>query len=366
MHYAITRRKIISTPKFTIRSTGISQASVIEALISIKFLYQSGMSLNEAVIGAAYSSSSSKLQAVLTDIHDEMEDAVLFSEGLARYPALFPPYLIAVVQGAEETGDLSGALGEIIEHLQWSEAIHSKIQRALRYPLLLLIMIAFVSLLIMNVIVPQMVAYLDAVSMNVPAMTSSFFAFSSFLHDYGVYIVGIPFFTWIVFTVLRQAFLPFAWLTDFLILKAPVIGLFVRQADTVRFTSVLSDLLKYSIHAEKAMIMAGNAVTNHDLKRRVQKGVVYIQSGMSISDAFHKMNFLAPDMMRHIEIAEEHGHIEKSLRQVASFQAERLRNKIEQITSFIEPSLAVIMSLLILWISLAITAPIYEGIGLIN
>src|SRR5690606_27700841 len=82
-------------------------------------------------------SSSKNLKAVLTDIHDRVEDGATLAEAMARHPKVFGELPVSMVRAGGEGGFLEEALERVAQFTEDFEDLKARTAGALAYPMFL-------------------------------------------------------------------------------------------------------------------------------------------------------------------------------------------------------------------------------------
>jgi type IV pilus assembly protein PilC len=85
-----------------------------------------------------------------------------------------------------------------------------------------------------------------------------------------------------------------------------------------------------------------------------------IADGKNLSDSFAATGLFPPLILRMIRVGESTGSLEKSLENVAYFYTRDVKESIERLQSMIEPTMTVILGLIIGWVMMSVLGPIYD------
>src|SRR3989338_6970756 len=84
-------------------------------------------------------SENPAFKSVLAKVHAEIKEGTSFSETLKKFPKIFPPLYVAMVNSGESSGNLHEVLLRIADYRQKQEAIMTRVRSALAYPILMTI-----------------------------------------------------------------------------------------------------------------------------------------------------------------------------------------------------------------------------------
>ena len=96
-----------------------------------------------------------RMQTLIMDIKAEVEAGNSLADSLAKHPLIFDDLYVNLVRAGEAAGILEDLLNKIATYKEKTEAIKSKIKKALFYPIAVLVMAFVVSAVLMIFVIPQ-------------------------------------------------------------------------------------------------------------------------------------------------------------------------------------------------------------------
>src|SRR3989338_2068595 len=100
---------------------------------------KSGVPILRGLSIIAEQSENPAFKSVLAKVHAEIKEGTSFSETLKKFPKIFPPLYVAMVNSGESSGNLHEVLLRIADYRQKQEAIMTRVRSALAYPILMTI-----------------------------------------------------------------------------------------------------------------------------------------------------------------------------------------------------------------------------------
>ena len=150
---------------------------------------------------------------------------------------------------------------------------------------------------------------------------------------------------------------------DALKLRLPLIGPILRKIILSRFASVFALMYSSGITILDAMRnseeTAGNAVIQEGLRAAGQQ----IGEGKTVTAAFQEVGLFPPLVVRMLRVGESTGALDTALANVSYFYNREVREGIAKVQVMIEPTLTVIMGILLGWVMLSVLGPIYDVIS---
>ena len=91
-----------------------------------------------------------------------------------------------------------------------------------------------------------------------------------------------------------------------------------------------------------------------------------IVEGQNVTTAFQSVDFFPPLVIRMLRVGESTGALDDALRNVSYFYNRDVKESVEKFQQLIEPTLTVLLGLLLGWIMLSVLSPVYDVISKIK
>jgi len=311
---------------------------------------------------------------MMSEIHRDVRDGSSLSEAMGKHPKIFKPLYISLIKAGEDTGDLTSSYLQLEHYLKWVDAMQAKVKKATRYPMIVTLVVILVVIFMMSVVVPQIVGFLKYLDIELPWFTIWLIATSNFFVQAQFHILGLPVYgTFIVLIVPCLAFATLfgvrrsseqaAYKLDSFYLGMPVAGTLIRKITIARYAQTFSALFASGIDVIKALKSARNTVTNLVLLDAMESVESYVQSGSTLSDSLNASGEFPSMVVRMVKIGEESGQLSSVLDQVAEFYTKDVDEAIDALIEMIQPTLTIILALIIVWIAAGSLGPIYINLG---
>lgn len=300
------------------------------------------------------------LKEAVADIKNMVNEGATFYSSLNKHPKIFTTLYVSMCEAGEMSGTLDTILIRLAEFTEAQAALRSKIKSAMLYPIIMMVVtLGLLGFLFVYLIPKMVVVFESAPELVLPWYTQAIINASDFMVSYW-YIVLI------VFAVIFFVFNNWKktpdgqvqW--DSIILKLPLIGPLNRTVTISRFTRTLSTLLAGGVDMLTSMGIVRNVVDNEVIAKSIDEARNNISEGESIANPLKKSNQFPPLVIHMINVGEKTGELETMLLQVSEAYDFQVKNKVDGLTSIIEPVMIVIMGAVIGIIVLAIMVPMFE------
>lgn len=327
-------------------------------------LLRAGIPILQSISMLRKRAASAGLRAVLGDVEDAIRGGAALSAAFAAQGAIFPRIYTASILAGERSGALDEVLSRYVAYMRRNVQIRRKIRGALAYPTFLLIasagMVSFLSVYV----VPRMSELFQGLNANskLPTITVIVVGISSVLSKNIIWIAPLVIIGATAFFLWSRT--PNGRLTiDRTALKIPLIGRLLIQVSIAQATRSLATLLAGGITLVESWEIAGESITNRELRRKSTEIVPMVREGRSFTDSLEAAGWIPELALDMIGIGERSGSLREMLDEVAAFYDAESEVKLEQLTTTLEPAILVVMGGVVITILLAIYLPIIQSIS---
>lgn len=321
---------------------------------------KAGIPLASCLNALVEQSEQDALKRVLSSIRQKVTEGSSLAAAMADHPKVFSPLYINMIRAGESSGNLDLVLLRLADFLEDQSKLRSQVQSAMIYPILMIIVSAGVVGFMMAVVVPRITEIYSDQGQTLPFVTRTLIGISSFFSSWKVLILiavvggGIYWFrNWKATETGKEA-----W--DTYILKVPVVGPLVRMIAMARFSRTMATLLSSGVQLLAALDIVKNILGNTVLVRVVEQARLNIREGESIAIPLKRSGEFPPMLTHMIAIGEQTGALEEMLDNVADSYEQQVENKLQGLTSILEPMMIVVMGGVVGIIVFAIIQPILQ------
>jgi len=332
------------------------------ALLSrqIATMLSAGVSLIQTIEMIASGHANKTMRTLLGEIGASVSAGNPLSATLRKYPDYFDDLYCDLVETGEQSGALETIYDRIAIYKEKSEALKSKIKKAMFYPIAVVVVAFIVTTILLIFVVPQFEEIFSSFGAELPAFTQFVLGISRGMQDYGLIIAGVIFAAGTLFARAHKKSLKLRDAVDKKILKIPVIGDILIKASVARFTRTLATTFAAGVPLmgalDSAAGAAGNAVFRDAIlfvKKEVSAGIP-MNVGMRSTSVFPEM------VVQMIAIGEEAGAVDEMLSKVATIYEAEVDDMVDGLTSLLEPMIMAVLGVVIGGLIVAMYLPIFE------
>ncbi|MGN0845423.1 MAG: type II secretion system F family protein [Kiritimatiellia bacterium] len=318
-------------------------------------LLEGGMTLGNALHALARrSGEETGSSQVISSLCETIVGGESFSDALSRYPKIFTPVYVNMVRAGEASGAMIDVLRRLVAYDERSRAMRSKVQAAMVYPCIVLIMGVVVAIIVMTYILPKFKTIFDSIGPNgLPPMTRALLGINDWFKAYWVLILcllagGIAAFRhWISMPSGRLH-----W--DRFKLRAPLLKGIVACSVYVNFSSTLESLLRNGVPILKALSITSQTVGNAVIGSELSNARDRVTDGTTISGPLAQGGAFPPMIIDMLSIGERTGDMPSALSHITKRYEGELEKNITIFTTALEPIMIFIVAMIIGFIAVAI------------
>ncbi|MGH1376468.1 MAG: type II secretion system F family protein [Alphaproteobacteria bacterium] len=347
---------------------------LIQFFIHMEQMQSAGVPMLDALSDIRDGAENDQMRDIMSEVHRDVRDGAALSEAMEKHPKVFKSLFISLIKAGEDSGDLTSAYMQLVSYLKWMDEIQSKIKKATRYPMVVTVVVILTVVFMMSVVVPQIVGFLNYLDIPLPWFSRWLIATSNFFVEPQFSLIGIPIYGTIIVLVTpvlifgsiwgaRKLSDDIAYQFDSMYLRLPVVGNIIRKITIARYAQTFGALFASGIDVISALRSSRNTVSNLALEDAMEGVEIYVQSGSPLSDALNASGEFPSMVVRMVKIGEESGKLTEVLDQVASFYTKDVDDAIDALIEMIQPTLTIILALIIVWIAAGSLGPIYINLG---
>lgn len=322
-------------------------------------LLRAGVPILRALHGLQETQTNPAMRHVMRDVRESLEGGRELSAGLARHPAVFSPFYLAMVKVGELTGRLDEVFLRLFRHLEFERYMREQVKAALRYPLfVILTMIA--ALVVVNIfVIPAFAKVFQSFGAQLPLPTRLLLGFSNFMVNWWPYLLTamlgfiIMFRFWVSTAQGRHT-----W--EAIALRLPVAGKILHKIALARFARSFSLAMRSGVPVVQALANAALTVDNSYISRRLESMREAIERGESIQRAALGIGIFTPVVLQMIAVGEESGAIDELTEEVGQMYQQEVEYELKTLSQQIEPILIIALGALVLILALGVFLPMWD------
>jgi len=346
------------TPYVRLRRSRVSNTELMHLSRQLSAFLKAGIPILEALELLGEDSANVRLREVLGAVADSVRSGETLSESIDAHPSVFPISYRTMLRSAELTGQLDTVLDQLSGYLERDVEAQQKIRAALAYPAIVAGLSVVTIMIITIFVLPRFKLFFDSLRRELPLPTRILITLTGTLTKIWPYLLA--------FLVLAAIGYVAAVRTDAgrlrkdaLVLRVPVIGDIVRYSVVERFCRILATMVTAGVPMPEAMTVASVGVGNAVYEAALLKARERMLEGQGIARPLAASGVFPTAATQMLRVGESTGSLDEQLVTAARFYERELDYKIKRFTTLIEPTVIIIVGLVVGFVAVALISAMY-------
>lgn len=330
-----------------------------ELMHQLATLLQAGLTLSDGLILLAEQHPSPQWQALLRDTAHQLAQGHALSTVLKQWPEAFSPLYSAMVHAGEITGKLDYCCFHLARQQQQQQELSQKVKKALRYPLIILLLAVVVVFGMSAFVLPEFAAIYRTFNTPLPVLTVAVMAIS------GAAQQALPFLA--IATVLLFFLRPLlkrspGWqlLRPRLLLKIPVFSPLIRGQMLSQIYTVQALTQHAGIPFLQGLTSVEETLSCPWWRAVIREISESVSAGSAIWQAMEKSPVFTPLCKQLIRTGEVSGSLDKMLENLADYHSKQTHEQAENLATLLEPVMLLVTGIIIGTLVVAMYLPIFH------
>ena len=367
--YQVVSLKVV-TPffdreKLFSRFSRMKSREIIMFSRQLALLLESGTDIVTSLELLQNQTTNRTLKNVIGNVASDIRGGSSLSTALSKHPRAFPEIYYRSIAAGEQSGNLEIVLRQMADYLERGALTQKKIQSALTYPIMLLVVTIIVVGILIIFVLPSFVNLYSAFGAKLPAVTRMVLDLGEWLTHYGLYLIlGVVAVFALGYIYSRTP--TGKYQIDKLMLTLPVIGRINQLSELSRCCRTMALLFKVGLPLPEIMAMALRGSSN----RVVVEALTVIQQelirGEGLSKPMAKRKLFLPLMVQMVGVGEETGNLDNTLTTVAQSYEVEADDRTSTAVGLLQPALIVIIAVVVGFVVVALISAMYSIYGQVN
>ena len=354
--------KVKKKPKdlFSPRKVAIKPADIAVFSRMLATMMTAGVPLMQSmqIIGEGHENPS--MQELILSIKADVESGTSLALSLAKFPLYFDDLYVSLVEAGEQSGTLESLLSEIATYKEKTEALKSKIKKAMVYPLAIIVVAFIVTAILMVVVIPEFEALFNGLGAELPALTQFIITISQFFQQWWLLLFATIIGSIYGFLAAKKRSRKIQHAFDRILLKLPVIGDVLRKGAIARFSRTFSTMFKAGVPLVEALASVAGATGNIVFSEATLIIRDEVSTGTQVNVAMKNSNLFPNMVIQMTAIGEESGALDSMLAKIADFYEQEVDDAVDNMTALMEPLIMAFLGVVIGTLVIAMYLPIFK------
>ncbi|XQE67844.1 type II secretion system F family protein [Pseudomonas sp. P3C3] len=300
------------------------------------------------------------MRKLVDDVKQDVAAGNSLASALRKRPLYFDDLYCNLVESGEQSGALETLLDRVATYKEKTEALKSKIKKAMNYPIAVIVVALVVSAILLIKVVPQFQSVFANFGAELPAFTLMVVGLSESLQEWWfVVLLAIAGTVYGLSTIHKRSENFRNWV-DRLMLKAPIIGKIIYMSSVARYARTLATTFAAGVPLVDALDSVAGATGNVVFRSAVHKIKQDVSTGMQLNFSMRSTNVFPAMALQMTAIGEESGALDDMLDKVATHYESEVDNMVDGLTALMEPMIMAVLGVLVGGLVIAMYLPIFQ------
>lgn len=338
---------------------GTTLKSVVVFTRQMSDLTEAAVPILKSLQVVSHQLRDSDFKGVVEGICQLVTDGSSFSDALAHYPQVFPPFYVPMVRAAEAGGQMEKILNRLADHLEKDQETRGKIKSSLAYPLLILVVGFGTVFVLLTFVIPRLSVMFDDLDQRMPLPTVILMNTSGFFMAYGWIVLGAAAAAGMYGRRWVNSEKGRLWFDAFK-LRIPFLKDFITIVEVGHFARTLGTLLESGVTITSALNAVHPTMNNKVLQSEVQRISQAVSEGSTLKAAFERSAFFPEMVVNMVLVGEESGRLERGLYKVADVFERQTDEIVKTMLSLLGPLVLVVIVSIVGFAVIAMLLPIFQ------
>ena len=304
-----------------------------------------------------------KFAEILNVIHRDVQKGIYLHESMKKYPDFFDQTIINIIAVGELSGQLPTVVDQTIKLLEQRQKLSQQLLTATLYPLFILSTIGALGLVVTFFVLPKLIPLFSSLEVSLPFSTRLLLGIAELITEHPLSLVAFAIFVFFaiakfITSVKLKAF------RDKLVIKLPFIGKTIRNSIILNQLHDLVTLIRSNVDLYSAVVSVTKTTNNTGYYNVLKKIATNLKAGGTFAQNLNQFPDHYPQTITNIiQVGESNGKLKESLDTTVDRLEQELNSQIKNLTIALEPLLLILVGLVMLFVAVAITTPIYRLTG---
>ncbi len=319
-------------------------------------MISSGVSAIQGITMMLDESEGGEEKELLTDMEKVVGETGSLSKAIDE-SEVFPDYFVEMAKMGEQTGKMDSVLTNLASHYFREMAISSAIRSAVTYPLMMVAMMLVIIIVLVTEIMPVFDRVFKQLGGTMDGLSAGFLAVGKFMKSNGIILLLILLALVVLCIIINKT----TWgknRRNAILYKSKRFKSIHSKIATSRFASAMAMTLSSGMDVMQALDVSGNIVEAPEFEQKVEKCKDSFAETMDIGKAFSLSGIFGGLYGRMAILGAKTGNMETVLEKVATTYQEQADEEINDLIAVVEPTLVIILSVIVGIILLSVMLPL--------
>ncbi len=334
----------------------LSNAEIASFCNQTALLFQAGITPAESISILLSDVKSEKGRELLSAILNICRQGEPFHKALSQ-TGVFPDYVLHTIALGEESGNLDVCMQSLAAYYEKEEAISENVKSAITYPLLMIVMMMVVIFVLISKVVPIFNQVFIELGSEMTGFAASLLHLGESLNRYSVIllaVLGICFLLCFLAAKTASGRKAAARLLN----RLPFTKSLYESIACQRFAGGMALCLSSGMDTFTSLDMVSQLVGNREMQEKIAACKEALHTGSNLAEALTSSAIFNHLYSQMVAVGFRSGNVDVVLSKIADSYEQRSDKKMQSLISILEPTLVIILSIIVGMILLSVILPL--------
>ena len=319
-------------------------------------IIQAGITPAEGMNILIHDTISSSGKALLESISDNCRKGLHFNQSVAE-TGVFPDYVVNLIALGEESGNLDNVLASLADYYEREEDMADSIRSAITYPLIMIAMMFLIIIVLVVKVLPIFKQVFDQLGTQMSPLATRLMSLGSSLSKYAV-VLTIVLFCIVIIAIILYKIPTTNKKIHNLLTKLPITRDFYNNMASGRFASGMFLSFSSGMDTFHSLDMISQLVENESMQKKIELVRNEVQNRSTMPEALATAQVFSNLYSRMIAVGFTSGSVDVVMKQIAEHYENATEKQLRRMVAIIEPTLVIVLSLIVGVILLSVLLPL--------
>lgn len=322
----------------------------------IAMILKSGISSTEGIAIMMEDTDKNDEKQLLTTIYNTLTQTGNLHESLLETHA-FPDYMLSMVDIGERTGRLDEVMSSLADYYEKEAGLAQTIKNAITYPCIMIFMMLAVILILITKVMPVFDQVFTQLGTHMSGPSRVILNIGTFLNTHSIVLIIIV----VALIACAVVLIKTKAGQNLLGRLAAHFGgnrNLSEKISAYRFAGGMALTLSSGLTPEECLSLASSLIEDGAYKEKIKACQTAVENGEDLYQSLLSCGVFSGVYTRMAAIAARTGMMEEMMQKIAAHFEEEIDQKISRILAIIEPTLVIILSVIVGIILLSVMLPL--------
>lgn len=319
-------------------------------------LFQAGITPAESMSIMLSDSKADTAKELLSTIRDICRQGDSFARAL-RKTGVFPEYVLHMIALGEESGHLDDVMQSLADYYDREQSIAEGVRNAIRYPFIMIAVMMLVIFVLLGKVMPIFNQVFIQLGSEMTGISATLLHLGNTLNRYSILVIAILL-ALVVLYFLATKTKSGRKISKRILSSFPLTRGFYQKLAAGRFANGMALTISSGMDTFSSLDMVAEIVEHKGMQAKIAECKKALKAGANFSEALSGSGIFSNLYARMISIGFKTGSIDIVMQKIADNYDRETEKKLHSIISILEPTLVIVLSIIVGLILLSVIFPL--------